>query len=228
MGKASRNAELSSAKFPRDLPTATEGAGTLSSRQTILETLRAQQLHATELPSLDQAWIRYDDPYAQFEQVLASVGGKAVRVADRQAIALELAQHEGFRKAQRIFSSLPEVWQANVDLAATGTPHELADVDFAIVQGELAVAENGAVWVTDELLHHRAILFLPRHLAIVVPADRLVSNMHEAYETIRFAAPRFGLFISGPSKTADIEQSLVIGAHGPRTLTVFLEGTPPL
>ena len=148
-----------------------------------------------------------------------------VRVVDRQALALELAQHEGFRNARRIFSSVPEIWQANVDLEAVAEPHELADVDFAIVQGELAVAENGAVWVTDELLRHRAILFLPRHLAIVVPADQLVNNLHEAYAKLDFTPSRFSLFISGPSKTADIEQSLVIGAHGPRTLTVFLLGS---
>jgi L-lactate dehydrogenase complex protein LldG len=194
----------------------------VNSRQVILDTLRRQHLDSIDLPDLNQAWIEYEDPFVQFSEVLTSVGGTARRVADPQVMAIELAQIEGFRQAKKIFSNFPGIWQANVDLDAVEQPHELADVDFAMVRGELAVAENGAVWVTDEQLSHRAILFLPRHLALVVSSDRLVHHMHAAYARISFDQPRFGLFISGPSKTADIEQSLVIGAHGPRTLTVFL------
>jgi L-lactate dehydrogenase complex protein LldG len=194
----------------------------MTSRESILDTLRRQTVPATELPPLEQNWIRYDDPRAQFGEVLASVGGEAVSVPSLQHLTLDLAQRESFRNAKRIFSSLPEVWQANVDADQIESPHELADLDFAIVRGELAVAENGAVWVTDERLRHRAVLFLPRHLAIVVPAQQLVHHLHEAYHRISFVKRSFGLFISGPSKTADIEQSLVIGAHGPQSLTVYL------
>jgi L-lactate dehydrogenase complex protein LldG len=59
-------------------------------------------------------------------------------------------------------------------------------------------------------------------LVIVLAASQIVHNMHQAYERIEFTEPRFCVFVSGPSKTADIEQSLVIGAHGARSLTVFL------
>jgi L-lactate dehydrogenase complex protein LldG len=194
----------------------------MTSRESILETLRRQSIPPTELPDLQQDWIQYDDPRAQFAEVLSSVGGEAVTVSSLQNLTLDLAQRESFRNAKRIFSSLPEVWQANVDADQIASPHELADLDFAIVRGELAVAENGAVWVTGKGLRHRAIFFLPRHLAIVVPANQLVSHLHEAYNRISFDDRSFGLFISGPSKTADIEQSLVIGAHGPQSLTVYL------
>jgi L-lactate dehydrogenase complex protein LldG len=73
-------------------------------------------------------------------------------------------------------------------------------------------------------MKHRAILFITQHLVLVVPRDQVIDNMHQAYERLSFADPGFGVFLSGPSKTADIEQSLVIGAHGPRSLTVFLVG----
>ncbi|MCI0492871.1 MAG: lactate utilization protein, partial [Planctomycetes bacterium] len=116
-------------------------------------------------------------------------------------------------------------------LTAMDSPHALTDVDIAILLGEFAVAENGAVWVTDRRVPLRVIYFLCQHLVLVVPASEIVDHMHAAYERLAtagtgsrstFAEPVFGVFISGPSKTADIEQALVIGAHGPRSLTVFL------
>jgi L-lactate dehydrogenase complex protein LldG len=69
---------------------------------------------------------------------------------------------------------------------------------------------------------HRAIYFIVQHLALVLPADQLVDNMHQAYDRATVGSSSLGLFLSGPSKTADIEQSLVIGAHGPRSLSVVL------
>ena len=86
------------------------------------------------------------------------------------------------------------------------------------------MAENGSVWVTDEVLRQRAVYFAVQHLALIVSKQDMVSNMHQAYEKIQFRKPYFGMFLAGPSKTADIEQSLVIGAHGARSLTVFLVG----
>ena len=109
-----------------------------------------------------------------------------------------------------------------VNLDEIDDPHNVENVDFAVLAGEFAVAENGSVWVTDEGLKHRVLHFITQHLALIVPARNVVNNMHEAYQQLSFEGRRFGTFISGPSKTADIEQSLVIGAHGPRSHVVFL------
>jgi len=65
------------------------------------------------------------------------------------------------------------------------------------------------------------LFFLPQHLSIVLPSSQIVHNMHEAYAKAEPQKHAFSGFISGPSKTADIEQSLVIGAHGARSLTVL-------
>jgi L-lactate dehydrogenase complex protein LldG len=136
-----------------------------------------------------------------------------------------------YRDANKIVSLVPGVGEANVDLSAVAAPHALAEVDVAILPGEFGVAENAAIWVTDRNVPLRVIYFLCQHLVLVVPSGEIVDNMHAAYERLThqdvgaaFAQPMFGAFISGPSKTADIEQSLVIGAHGPRSLTVFLLG----
>ena len=120
---------------------------------------------------------------------------------------------------------MPGVASAGGDWEQITDPHDLESLECCVVPGEFAVAENGAVWLTHEAIPLRAALFVTQHLMLVVPADQIVQNMHEAYERISFDQAQFGIFISGPSKTADIEQSLVIGAHGARSLTVLLVET---
>ncbi len=131
-----------------------------------------------------------------------------------QELRRKLAAIPAYADANQVVSLVDGVGSRNVDLSVVDDPHHLADVDFAILHGRFAVAENGAVWVNDEGVRHRVIYFLAQHLALVVPANQVVNNMHEAYERLRFDGPGFGTFISGPSKTADIEQSLVIGRTG--------------
>ena len=101
-------------------------------------------------------------------------------------------------------------------------PHTLADVDLAVVQGEVGVAENAAIWLSESRLVKRVLPFIAQDLAIVIREKDIVANLHEAYARISVAEEGYGVFVSAPSKTADIEQSLVIGAHGPRSLSVIL------
>ncbi|HLQ45703.1 MAG TPA: LUD domain-containing protein [Planctomycetaceae bacterium] len=198
------------------------------SKQTILSAIRRHHLPEAPLPSLDQAWITFADPRQQFVSVLESVGGRAVFVPDVAALNAELAAMPAWVEARKVVSLVegvrPELPGRGIDLGQLDDPHATEDIDFAVLPGEFAVAENGAVWITDVAVKHRVIFFIAQHLALVVPAADVVQNMHEAYGRLSFESPGFGGFISGPSKTADIEQSLVIGAHGPRSTTVFLIG----
>ena len=102
--------------------------------------------------------------------------------------------------------------------------HSLENVDWAIIPAHFGVAENGAMWVTESLIQYRVLPFITQQLAIVVNRKDIVYNMHQAYERIAETNYDFGVFIAGPSKTADIEQSLVLGAHGPKGMTLFLLG----
>ena len=198
----------------------------MPSKADILASIRRHNIKPQELPSLDQAWITYPDRVQQFTDVLSSIGARVVPVADIAAVQRDLDAHDLYVEAQQICSLVPGIARANVDLNAIEDPHALEAIDFAVLPAEFAVAENGAVWVTDAAVKHRALYFICQHLAFVVSRDQILNNMHEAYERLSFGSePRFGAFIAGPSKTADIEQSLVIGAHGPKSTIVYLLGS---
>jgi L-lactate dehydrogenase complex protein LldG len=196
----------------------------MASREEILAAVRSHQPPAQDLPRLDRAWITYPDRIAQFARVLADIGGNFIGVTNTAEADAQLREIPTYRDAKKTVSLVPGIGQSTVDYSAITDPHEFEPIDFAILPGNFAVAENAAIWVTDRNLPLRAIYFIVQHLALVVSAGEIVDNMHQAYERLKFDRPEFGAFIAGPSKTADIEQSLVIGAHGPRSLTVFCVG----
>jgi L-lactate dehydrogenase complex protein LldG len=194
----------------------------MTSREKILGLVRANKPAPAELPSLDQNWTTFADRSRQFAEVIGSVGGQCFAVDSVEQLNQRLDEIPAYQSANQIVSLVPGAGRPNFDPAAVDDPHKLAAIDFAILSGQFGVAENGAIWVTDTGLRHRVVYFIVQHLALVVPAAEIVDNMHQAYARLAFPQAGYGAFISGPSKTADIEQSLVIGAHGPRSLTVFL------
>lgn len=196
----------------------------MSSRDEILARIRQNSLAAAPLPSQQGNWITYPDPESQFAEVLKFVGGMPLFLDSTAALDATLRGLPCFTDAKQICCQVEGISLGNFDLAAVTDPHGVEQVDVAILPGEFAVAENGAIWVRGDRVKHRAIYFLTQHLILVVPRKELVHNLAEAYQRLSFAERSYGLFISGPSKTADIEQSLVIGAHGPRSLTALLVG----
>lgn len=193
----------------------------MGSREKILEQLRSQELPEQELPDLSGPWIAYENLAGQFAKTLQGIGG-ACHFVDSLAQAREHLQSKPeFQVAKQITSLVPELIAGNVDEKQCDDPHQLETLDFAVVRGEFGVAENGAIWLWDSALRNRVLLFITQHLVLVISANQIVPTMHQAYERLTFGDNKFGAFIAGPSKTADIEQSLVIGAHGPRSLTVY-------
>lgn len=195
-----------------------------TTRDRIMSALKAVPLEDVPLPAVTGDWIRYDDPWTNFASVLSAVGGTCVFCENQAEFLARLHENPLFVNATTAVSLVEEVLSRNCDIHQISDPHDLETVDFALVPAEFAVAENAAVWLLGSRLVHRSLPFLTQHKAIVVSATQIVHNMHEAYERANLDQERFGVFISGPSKTADIEQSLVIGAHGARSLTVYVIG----
>lgn len=192
----------------------------MTSRERIRSAIRQNKPEYRPLPETTTFSSGYPDLAMQFGTVLLGIGGTLVRAADFEAVRRHV--RETFADCTNVAVTVPELGDL-ADFSLSGTdPHELAFVHLALVPGTLGVAENGAVWVSEAQLPHRVLPFITQHLALVLRADQLVGNLHEAYERIQPDDSGFGVFIAGPSKTADIEQSLVIGAHGARSLVVYL------
>lgn len=199
----------------------------MSSRDKILAAVKNNQPDLRELPSLPgtQTPLSPDKPAEKFMNVLEAIGGSAYIVSGFGRVTSIL--REQHPDARRIVSGIPEL----APLAETAThyedPHSLENIDLAVLRACFGVAENGACWIMEMQMIERALPFITQHLALVIYIKDIVANMHEAYERIgdlEKAGTSYGFatFIAGPSKTADIEQSLVLGAHGPRSMTVFL------
>ena len=162
----------------------------------------------------------YADKVKQFCEVSRQVGGDAV--VWQEGDTLDAIIRSRFPEARSIASTLTEVTCATLNPDEVERAQDLNGVDLAVVSGEMGVAENGAVWI-PQTVRHKLLYFIAEALLIVVDRNRLVNNMHEAYAALKTASYPYGVFLSGPSKTADIEQALVMGAHGARKVLVVLK-----
>jgi L-lactate dehydrogenase complex protein LldG len=193
----------------------------MSSRNKILKAVAENQPSPAALPELGFLNVENVSLSETFIDVLTAIGGNVVRIESLGEIQSYILQN--FNLSSRVVTTIPPLKRvAELMNKSSTSPHELSNIDYAIIESHLAVAENGAVWVTEEGLGTRVLPFICQHLAVVVNAIDIVSNMHAAYEIIQADDYGYGAFIAGPSKTADIEQSLVLGAHGPRSMTIFL------
>lgn len=192
----------------------------MSSRNQILAKVKANKPDRLPLPEVPLLNGVTTDPLTRFADVLAFVGGRLALLPPETSLADFVARQ--YSIADRIASSVPLMGIETVAVDADTDKVILEGIDLAVLRGEFAVAENAAVWVPEANMLHRALPFIAQHLLLVVETGQLVSTMHEAYQRVSRYALSYGVFIAGPSKTADIEQSLVIGAHGARSLTVVL------
>ena len=194
------------------------------SREEILARLRSSVRETYDMPDLEQLKpITYPDPVAEFKhKTTTTAGARLMEITPSDN--LDAIVRQAYPDAKNIASNLPGVTaQLNPD---TATVAELERADVGVVKGKIGVAENACVWIPQQM-KEKAVCFASQQLVIVLHADDIVNNMHEAYAHIEaskeyFQQYKFGTFISGPSKTADIESALVYGAQAARGVTVLL------
>ena len=187
----------------------------MSSKEDILKKYKANVREQFDMPDLsDIKAITYPDPLLQFMNMTKSVGGNAIEVEkgrDINALIRELHPD-----AKEIASNLPEITIATRNPDDVGRARDLNGTDVGIIRGEFGVAENACIWI-PQAMKEKAVMFISENLIILLPKSQIVNNMHEAYQRINFNDYGYGTFISGPSKTADIAQVLVMGAQAARS-----------
>ena len=192
----------------------------MDSRSKILAKVAAAKRENSVLPEVTAFDLGNIDNVQKFKDTLRGIGGAVVELKTKGGINEYILQQ--FPHDSRIVSMVEEISSETYN--ALDSAHSFETVDLFIMAGHFAVAENAAVWVTADKMGDRVLPFVCQHLALVVDKTDILPTLHQAYPRIQGMDYEFGTFIAGPSKTADIEQSLVLGAHGPKTLTVFLLG----
>ena len=201
----------------------------MSSKEDILSKYRANVREKFDMPDLsDIAATTYPDPLLQFMNMVKSVGGNAIEVSKGSDINKLIK--ELYPDAKEIASNLPEITIATRNPDEVGRARDLNGTDVGVVRGMFGVAENGGVWIPQQM-KEKAVCFISENLIILLDKTQIVNNMHEAYARLskgegcganQFNEYGYGSFISGPSKTADIAQVLVMGAQAARSATVLL------
>lgn len=204
----------------------------MSSKEDILKKYRSNVRERFDMPSLDDIkGVVYPDPLAQFMKMSEMVGGQVLEVSPDCDINVLI--RELFPDAKEIASNLPEITIATRNPDKVTCVQDLNGTDVGIIRGCFGVAENGCIWV-PQTMTEKAVCFISENLVILLPKSQIVNNMHEAYRRLSegdaqsgmeaFSDAGYGAFISGPSKTADIAQVLVMGAQAARSVTVLLLG----
>ncbi|MBC3758739.1 LUD domain-containing protein [Hyunsoonleella sp. SJ7] len=189
-------------------------------REAILKSVKANRPEVLPLPEIDVSAFKEDiNLIERFKNNITLVGGNIIE-ANKGAIDSPIK--ESYPDKTRIVSTTDKSSLGTVTVDKNMDPHNLETVDLAIIEAELGVAENGAVWVSAKDSIVRVLPFITNDLVIILKKDSICLHMLEAYDKIAKRDRDFGVFISGPSKTADIEQCLVVGAHGAMSLTVLL------
>ena len=194
----------------------------MSNKEDILKRYRENVKVKYDMPSLDDIKaITYPDPLVQFIKMSESVGGQVIEVDSGRDINKLIK--DLYPDAKEIASNLPEITIATRNPDTVGRARDLNGTDVGVIRGMFGVAENGCIWIPQQM-KEKAVCFISENLVILMPKSEIVNNMHEAYKRIEFDKEYdgYGTFISGPSKTADIAQVLVMGAQAARSVTVLL------
>lgn len=205
-----------------------------TARERVLKNIRNALMQKNENPyfnvSADEAVYAPVDPIKEiaFAEALTQVSGNFVYCSDERDMLMQLAGLIMEREWEEVFTFVPEIADIlkgtgiKVCSEVTRLPEMMVGITFC----ESLIARLGTVVVSSFASDGRRMVVHPEVHLVIGYASQVVPDIKDALAGLsaRYgdAIPSFISFITGPSRTADIEKTLVMGAHGPRELFVFL------
>jgi L-lactate dehydrogenase complex protein LldG len=178
-------------------------------------------------PDIDARLERFTACVEPLGATIARVPGSADAAALIAAIAAEI-EAENIIVSNELLASAPDLASAGSNWTGAGAVTETRDGPLGVSLAKLAIAETGSVMLAERTLEDRAVGLLTRtHITIVRTAD-MIPSLVEATAAMREVALQpgggYGSFVTGPSRTADIEMSLTVGVQGPaRVYILFVD-----
>ena len=216
----------------------------MSSREAILERIRTALSagQTVDIPPVPEVWPRTNPTTEQlverFSSELVAVQGEIIRCGSMEEVRRKLADLADQSQWQLIGSvDRPICRQATAELesdrvgwaADDWEPQRMAELSVGLVAAECLLADTGTCLVECDTPAERLMCYLPPTCVVIARVEQLAEHMPAAWEAVaqQTADPeRRGefVFITGPSRTADIEKILILGVHGPKRLVVMLLG----
>jgi len=191
--------------------------GSEMSKDKIIQAIRRNSIEVIPLPEqiIKTRFKSVMDLKEDFKANLTLVGAEFVELKGIEEVILYVKEN----CSDAVDFSKQEI---SLEYSPAASKKKLNQLGTALLDAQFAVAENGAIWLDNSTFPNRLIPFIAQRLIITLDSNQIVIDMHEAYSRLKLENIEFGVFISGPSKTADIEQSLVYGAHGAKSLLVII------
>ncbi|MCF8368226.1 MAG: lactate utilization protein [Bacteroidales bacterium] len=205
-----------------------------TTREKVLKKIRNSLISKVDnpFPSLDMESSVYEDFSEQrdivFAEEFTKMGGKFIYCESHEELKRNLqslSREKGFKE---IFCRDPEIIEI---LNSIGIPNfkeeeKLLGLDAGITQCELLVARFGSILISSKQISGRRLNVYPETHIVIARSDQIVFELKEAINHMKEKygkhLPSMMTFITGPSRTADIEKTLVMGAHGPKELYLLL------
>jgi L-lactate dehydrogenase complex protein LldG len=204
-----------------------------SAKENILKKIRQALSQSTPIPfpqseghhSVFQPATQ--DPEIEFAEQFTKLQGKFIFCMDHRELAAQLkalVSHNSWKELYCREDSLKALLKEN---SFDGfSPVELKDCDAAVTTCELLVARTGSIVMSTAQASGRTVsVYAPIHICIAY-TDQLVYDIRDGLvalkERYQGQLPSLITFATGPSRTADIEKTLVVGVHGPKEVYLFL------
>jgi len=206
----------------------------ITSREKILKQIRSALLKKIEnpMPSLNTEANIYtqsgEDSDITFAREFTKIAGKFIYCENEAELDENLRLLVNENKWEKLFTPDPEIQNllSSLNIPYTGSENDFSEMQAGITNCEFLIARLGSIMVSSSQTSGRRLNIFPESHIVLAKTSQIVPDLKDAFAAMREKyqnrLPSLISVVSGPSRTADIEKTLVMGAHGPKELFVLL------